>query len=143
MSATHAGEAQVVSSSAPLLTLRGIGKSFRGAHALDGVDLDIRAGETHALLGENGAGKSTPMKILSGIYQPVEGSITLVRQRHVPVGRQHHQHPAPGLDQRDHHRRHDAGDAVYPGLGAAGTDAVRTLRLCHRMAGSIPTCRRS
>ncbi len=73
MSATRAGEA----AGTPLLSLRGIGKSFPGVRALDGVDLDIRAGEIHALLGENGAGKSTLMKILSGIYQPDEGSITL------------------------------------------------------------------
>ncbi|MGI3777380.1 MAG: sugar ABC transporter ATP-binding protein, partial [Janthinobacterium lividum] len=78
MSATRAGEAaEPAAAGTPLLTLRGIGKSFPGVRALNGVDLDIRAGEIHALLGENGAGKSTLMKILSGIYQPDEGSITL------------------------------------------------------------------
>ena len=43
----------------PLLEMRGIEKSFGGVQALRGVDFDLKAGEVHALLGENGAGKST------------------------------------------------------------------------------------
>lgn len=50
----------------PLLRLRGIRKSYPGVVALDGVDFDLRAGEVHVLLGENGAGKSTFVRILSG-----------------------------------------------------------------------------
>ncbi|GLH99629.1 sugar ABC transporter ATP-binding protein [Phytohabitans aurantiacus] len=59
----------------PLLTLRGIGKSFLGVRVLDSVDLDVRPGEVHAVVGENGAGKSTLMKIASGVYAPDEGTI--------------------------------------------------------------------
>lgn len=58
-----------------LLEMRGISKSFPGVKALQGVDLDLRAGEVHVLLGENGAGKSTLMKILSGAYQKDAGTI--------------------------------------------------------------------
>ena len=53
---------------APLLELRGISKTFPGVKALDDVSFDVRAGEVHMLLGENGAGKSSLMKILCGAY---------------------------------------------------------------------------
>ncbi|MGD2155617.1 MAG: ABC transporter ATP-binding protein [Anaerolineales bacterium] len=59
----------------PLITLRGISKSFPGVLANDNIDLDIYNSEIHALLGENGAGKSTLMKILYGFYQADAGSI--------------------------------------------------------------------
>ncbi|WP_433256911.1 sugar ABC transporter ATP-binding protein [Streptosporangium sp. CA-135522] len=65
----------------PLLTMRGIVKRFPGVRALDGVDLDVRAGEVHCLLGQNGAGKSTLIKVLAGAHQPEEGSITLAGER--------------------------------------------------------------
>ncbi|MFG2830193.1 sugar ABC transporter ATP-binding protein [Streptomyces sp. NPDC048434] len=61
--------------SAPLLTMRGITKSFPGVRALDGVDLDVTAGEVHCLLGQNGAGKSTLIKVLAGAHQPDAGEI--------------------------------------------------------------------
>src|SRR4051812_29260537 len=60
-----------------LLKMRGIVKVFPGARALDGVDLEIRAGEVHCLLGQNGAGKSTLIKVLAGAHQPDEGEILL------------------------------------------------------------------
>ncbi|GAA3242788.1 sugar ABC transporter ATP-binding protein [Actinocorallia longicatena] len=57
--------------------MRGIVKQFPGVRALDGVDLEVRAGEVHCLLGQNGAGKSTLIKTLAGAHQPDEGTITL------------------------------------------------------------------
>jgi ABC-type uncharacterized transport system ATPase subunit len=60
-----------------LITLRGITKSFPRVIANDHVDLDIYGGEVHALLGENGAGKSVLMKILYGFYHADAGQILL------------------------------------------------------------------
>ncbi len=58
-----------------LLEMTGIVKEFPGVRALDGVDLEVRAGEVHCLLGQNGAGKSTLIKVLSGAHQPDDGVI--------------------------------------------------------------------
>jgi ribose transport system ATP-binding protein len=57
------------------LSLRGVRKRFGGVLALDGVDLDLRAGEVHGLVGENGAGKSTLMKLLAGVHGDYQGEI--------------------------------------------------------------------
>ena len=57
------------------LSIRGITKKFPGVTALKQVDMDIRKGEVHVLLGENGAGKSSLVKVLCGIYQPEEGQL--------------------------------------------------------------------
>jgi ribose transport system ATP-binding protein len=59
----------------PLLTLTGIVKTFPGVRALDGVELEVEAGEVHCLLGQNGAGKSTLIKVLSGVHRPDAGSM--------------------------------------------------------------------
>src|SRR5919112_96900 len=64
------------SSGPPLLQVHGVVKSFPGVRALDGVDLDVRAGEVHCLLGQNGAGKSTLIKVLAGAHQPDAGRIS-------------------------------------------------------------------
>jgi D-xylose transport system ATP-binding protein len=53
---------------APLLSLRGVNKSFGAVHVLQGVDFDVVAGEVVALCGDNGAGKSTLIKGIAGIY---------------------------------------------------------------------------
>lgn len=58
-----------------LLRAVDIHKSFAGVHALKGVSLDIAPGEIHCLAGENGCGKSTLIKIISGVYQPDAGYI--------------------------------------------------------------------
>ena len=59
----------------PILSARGVSKSFPGVRALNAVDFDVRPGEVHALCGENGAGKSTLMRILSGAFYPDSGEI--------------------------------------------------------------------
>ena len=65
--------------------MQGIRKAFPGVVALDGVDLDLRAGEVHVLLGENGAGKSTLMTILRGAHTRDAGRIWLGGQE-VEIG---------------------------------------------------------
>ena len=65
---------------AQLLTIEGVSKSFPGVQALKDVKLNLNSGEVLALVGENGAGKSTLMKVLSGIYKRDEGIIKLNNQ---------------------------------------------------------------
>ncbi|WEK12494.1 MAG: sugar ABC transporter ATP-binding protein [Candidatus Microbacterium phytovorans] len=62
-------------SAALVLRARGVGKSFFGVRVLEGIDLDVRRGELHGLVGENGAGKSTFMKILAGVHPADEGTV--------------------------------------------------------------------
>ena len=58
-----------------ILEIKGLCKSFPGVQALDSVDISIREGEVHALVGENGAGKSTFIKVITGVHQAEEGEI--------------------------------------------------------------------
>jgi ribose transport system ATP-binding protein len=60
-----------------LLAARGITKTFPGVRALDDAQITVRAGRLNALLGENGAGKSTMMNILAGVFPPDAGEIFL------------------------------------------------------------------
>ena len=60
-----------------LLEAKGIIKEFPGVKALDNVQFQLRKGEVHCLLGENGAGKSTMMKIFAGVYQADQGELYL------------------------------------------------------------------
>lgn len=60
-----------------VLELKGITKTFPGVKALDRVQFRLRPGEIHALMGENGAGKSTFIKVITGVHTPDEGEIFL------------------------------------------------------------------
>ncbi len=72
--------------SLPLLRMVAVAKAFGASRALDGVSLDLEAGEVHALFGENGAGKSTLMKVLSGAHRPDSGSMSLGGSPYSPRG---------------------------------------------------------
>ncbi len=69
----------------PLLCLRQIRKSFGPTEVLHGVDLDIYAGEVVALLGENGAGKSTVSNVIAGALQPSSGKMTWLGNPYAPA----------------------------------------------------------
>lgn len=60
-----------------ILELQGITKIFPGVKALNQVHFQLKAGQIHALMGENGAGKSTFIKVITGVHQPEEGQIYL------------------------------------------------------------------
>ena len=79
-----------------LLELRGVHKSFGGVTALTGVDFTLREGEVHGLVGENGAGKSTMMKVIAGVHGMDSGTMRLAGE---PV------------------RFRSAGDAKAAGIG--------------------------
>jgi ribose transport system ATP-binding protein len=64
----------VVEAGSPLLTVRALSKTFASTRALAGVDFDLRAGEIHALVGQNGCGKSTLIKVLAGFHQADPGA---------------------------------------------------------------------
>src|SRR5260370_16462798 len=64
-------------SSATIVSMTDIHKSFPGVRALKGVSFGVKAGEVHGLVGENGAGKSTLIKILMGAYSKDAGAITI------------------------------------------------------------------
>ncbi|MEV6643925.1 sugar ABC transporter ATP-binding protein [Amycolatopsis sp. NPDC051371] len=61
----------------PLLEVRGVTKSFGAVAAVAGVSFGLYPGEAHALVGENGAGKSTIVKMLAGVHKPDDGTLLL------------------------------------------------------------------
>src|ERR1700737_3129358 len=70
----------------PALQVTGLSKTFAGPPALSSLDLTIQRGEIQALLGENGSGKSTFIKILAGYHRPDPGGDVLVCGRRLTFG---------------------------------------------------------
>ncbi|MGL4319755.1 MAG: ATP-binding cassette domain-containing protein, partial [Paracoccaceae bacterium] len=73
--------AQIAPTQIAAVRMMGISKSFGGVRALHNVDLEVMPGEVHALLGGNGAGKSTILKVLNGVHVPDEGTVEVAGQR--------------------------------------------------------------
>ncbi|MDT7610346.1 MAG: ribose transport system ATP-binding protein, partial [Pseudonocardiales bacterium] len=69
----------------PLVRARNVSKSFGGVRVLNAVDLDVLPGEIHGLLGENGSGKSTFIKVLAGFHEPDPGAELQVNGEDVPL----------------------------------------------------------
>ncbi|HXH82444.1 MAG TPA: heme ABC exporter ATP-binding protein CcmA [Candidatus Tectomicrobia bacterium] len=61
----------------PLISVKGLVRAFGATRVLDGVDLDVAPGEAVALLGANGAGKTTVLKILATVLRPTRGTVTI------------------------------------------------------------------
>ena len=78
-----------------LLTVKGLAKHFGGLKAVDGVDMAVRRGEIHALIGPNGSGKTTIINMLSGLYVPTAGQIGL--EGVDTTGRRPHEITAQGV----------------------------------------------
>ncbi len=103
-SGAHALGRSVSDVDSTVAALRGVTKSFGGTVAVRDVSLELRAGSVLALLGENGAGKSTCVKLLAGVYRPDAGAVVLDGQPvdlAAPLDAQHHgiavMHQHPGL----------------------------------------------
>lgn len=75
-----------VANSLPAVRLSGVSKTFETATVLRDLDLEIRRGEIHALMGQNGSGKSTTVKILSGFFEPDPGASAEVDGQHFELG---------------------------------------------------------
>ncbi len=74
------------SSPPPVLRMAEVSKAYGATRALDGVTFELGRGEVHALLGENGAGKSTMMKVLSGAVAPDAGRMLIDGRPYAPSG---------------------------------------------------------
>jgi len=81
MTQTEQSQAAAPAGRTPLVEMRQIVKHFGGLVAVDHVDCELHAGECVGLLGHNGAGKTVLVKVLSGVYQPDEGTIKLSGQQ--------------------------------------------------------------
>ncbi len=69
----------------PILDIRNLSKTFPGTLALDSTNFDLRPGEVHALVGQNGSGKSTMIKILAGYHHPDPGATILLGGEEVTI----------------------------------------------------------
>ncbi len=69
----------------PLLSLKNISVTFGGVRALKSVAFEVNPGEVHCLAGENGCGKSTLIKVITGVYKPEAGAELLFDGRAVPA----------------------------------------------------------
>jgi ribose transport system ATP-binding protein len=116
----------VDSSPAPVLSVRGLSKTFSGRTVLRQVDLDVIPGEIHGLVGQNGSGKSTLIKILAGYYTPDPGGSVSIDGAPVPLPLVPRQSDALGLS------------FVHQDLGLAPTMTVlENLRVGHYDTGAL------
>ncbi|RZU31327.1 ABC transporter ATP-binding protein [Blastococcus saxobsidens] len=148
-----------------VIATRGLAKQYGRLHAVDGIDLDVRAGDVYGFLGANGSGKTTTVRMLLGLVLPTRGEIDLLGERMPRAGRRvlprvgaliespaAHGHlsgrenlalldaAGPGGSRRDRRRRvADVLDQV--GLGGVGRRPVKAYSLGMRqrlgLAGAL------
>ena len=110
--------------SKPLLTTRGLGKSFGGLAALDGLDLDLYPGEILGLIGPNGAGKTTTFNLIAGALAPDTGTIELDSE---PIaGRPPHEIARRGIIRTFQHNMPFAGMSVTDNILVGAHTAMKT-----------------
>ena len=139
----------------PILTLGNIHKSFGPIEVLHGIDLEVSPGEVVALLGENGAGKSTVSNIISGSILPTSGEMTWMGRQlcasKSPRGdRSRRWHDSPGtpaspasVDRREHVRRTLSDEARPGGSSRDGTAGEVRARAARSRYLASPPRRRS
>jgi branched-chain amino acid transport system permease protein len=117
-------------STSSLAALRGVVVDFGAVRALDGVDVDLRAGEVHALIGPNGSGKSTALRVLAGVVTADAGRVDLAAVP-VPVTRTLQRTATLG----------DLAAGVQVAVGARARERARFPGLRHLLA--TPLARRA
>ena len=105
----------------PFIKLRGICKSFAGVQALQNIDMEIYEGETRCLAGENGGGKSTLIKVISGFYTPDSGAIE--------IGGKHYRRLTPQQAIREGIQIIYQDFSVFPNLTVAENIALNSERM--------------
>jgi simple sugar transport system ATP-binding protein len=78
-------KASSMASAVPFLRVTGLSKQFGGVRALDNVDWEVTAGEIHCLVGENGCGKSTLIKVVAGVHPPSGGAVEVEGRNVLPL----------------------------------------------------------
>ena len=110
-----------------VVATRGLVKHFGRVRAVDGIDLDVRAGDVYGFLGANGSGKTTTVRMLLGLVLPTRGEVELLGERMPRAGRR--VLPRVGaLVEGPAHHRHLSGAANLALLDAAGPGGPRRTR---------------
>src|SRR5712691_8014576 len=117
----------------PAIRCRGLVKDYGSVRAVDGLDLEVRAGECFGLLGPNGAGKTTTVEILEGLLPATSGEVELLGRNWKSDG--------DSLRERHHHRSSNCGQEVRPPLKSRGAvpPEFRRWSFCPRR--SVPATR--
>ena len=150
---------ELVLTQTEFFALEHVSKRFGVVQALDDVSLAFRPGELLALVGENGAGKSTMMRILEGVFRPDSGSVRhggtpdrlrrAARQpcrrhpRHPPGTRDRPQPDGRGKHLRRRHARHCAASCSTGARSRSDQPRARDLRHAARHARRASSARRS